>query len=112
MPSKTREVREQQRRNFETSISNRLTLLKEKGKDGIQIKRDPKVKHLRARLSQIKKSLVAISKLEQQNETLALRKKEKEENPPEKQKKGKSASAKAGKDQKPKKENKKSKKNQ
>jgi len=112
MPSKTREVRERQVSSFETSISNRLALLKEKGADSAQIKKDPKIKHLRARLARTKKSLVAISKLEQQKEALALRKKEKAENPPEKQKKGKSATAKEGKAAKAQKDSKKSKKKQ
>ncbi len=107
MPSKTRTVREQQIQSFESSISNRLASLKEKGLDSAQIKKDPKMKQLRARLSQTKKSLLAISTLENQKEALALRKKEKEENPPVKEKKSKSASGKEEKAPKKKKDKKK-----
>jgi len=112
MPSKSREVRESQKKHFETSITTRRAFLKEQGLEAATMKKDPRLKQLRAKLSQINKSLKAITDLEKQNEALALRKKEKAENPvvKEKSRGKKSASSKDEGSQKAQKGNKKDKK--
>lgn len=112
MPSKSKTVREAQKAHYESSISARRAFLKEKDLDEPGIKKDPKLKQLRAKLAQINKSLKAISALEKQNEALALRKKEKAENPVSKEKSRtkKSASSPENADQNAKKGKKKDKK--
>jgi hypothetical protein len=79
MPSKSKSVREAQKKQCEAAISARRAALKEKGLDSKAIGKDPKLKALLAKFRQIQKTLVAIQAKEKKNEELAKRKTEKAE---------------------------------
>ena len=77
MASKAQGVRETQKGYYEVTIERRRNLLIEKGVDKARIKKDPYLRHLRARLRQTNKGLSTLQALENQKEALVLRKKEK-----------------------------------
>lgn len=77
MPSKLRNVRETQKKFFETAIEKRISLLIDRGVDKARIRKDPHLKRLRAGLRKTLMRLRTVEALEKQKDTLALRKKEK-----------------------------------
>lgn len=77
MASKARGVRETQKGYYEVTIERRRKLLIEKGVDKARIKKDPYLRHLRARLRQTNKGLSTLQALKNQQEALVLRKKQK-----------------------------------
>lgn len=76
MPSKGRGARELQRDYYQTAIQQRLALLREKGLEDTVIQKDRRLTHLKAELRRTNSRLLRISRIEKQNEALALRKEE------------------------------------
>jgi len=77
MPSEARSVRETQKSKYERAIESRRNLLMERGTDKDQIRKDPHLKHLQAKLRRTAKRIEALQTLEKQKEELALRKQKK-----------------------------------
>jgi len=74
MPSEGRTARESQRHFYETAISRRLAVLREKGLEEAITQKDRYLRHLKAELRRTNSRLFRISQIEKQNEDLALRK--------------------------------------
>ncbi len=94
MPSKTKEARLQQKIYFERKLSERLSLLGEKGLDSKQITRDSSVKKFRAQIRETNDRLKAIEGREQKIEEMAKAKAEKSAAPKEPEKASKKKSKK------------------
>ena len=77
MPSQARSVRETQKDHYERAIERRRSLLIERGADKDRIRKDPHLKHLRAKLRRTAKRIGALQALEKQKEELTLRKQKK-----------------------------------
>src|SRR5271157_1899796 len=75
MPSKTQETKDGQKARYLRQMEARQASLKEKGIPEAAIAKDPKVKHYRAKIKQIKGAMARISFLEDQTKQL-LEKKE------------------------------------
>jgi hypothetical protein len=75
MPSKTQETKDGQKARYLKQIEARQASLKEKGIPEAAIAKDPKVKHYKAKIKQIKGAMARISFLEDQTKQL-LEKKE------------------------------------
>ena len=75
MPSKTQETKDGQRARYLKQMEARQASLKEKGVPEAAIAKDPKVKHYKAKIKQIKGAMARISFLEDQTKQL-LEKKE------------------------------------
>ena len=73
MPSEGRAARESQRRDYESILTQRLAMLKEKGLEDEIIQKDRRIRHLRAELRRTNRRLFRISQIEKQNERLASR---------------------------------------
>ena len=77
MSSKTKEIVETQKRLYEMAFHNRRAELKDlKIEDG-NIGKDPQLRHLRAKVRQVNRRLLAISKIQKKIEASASRKREK-----------------------------------
>ncbi len=76
MPSKTQETKDGQKARYLRQIEARQASLKEKGVPEAAIAKDPKVKHYKAKIKQIKGAMARITFLEDQTKQL-LEKKEK-----------------------------------
>ena len=74
MPSQGRTARESQSRDYKNAITQRLAMLKEKGLEDEIIHKDRQIRHLRAELRRTNRRLFRISQIEKQNESLASRK--------------------------------------
>ena len=75
MPSKTQETKDGQKARYLRQMEARQASLKEKGIPEAAIAKDPKVKHYKAKIKQIKGAMARISFLEDQTKQL-LEKKE------------------------------------
>jgi len=90
MASKSKEVRIEQKKYWETKLEQRLGALAEKGADPKEAAKDPAVKRIRAHLRETEARLKAIISLEAKAEEMAQKKAAKAEAPKkEKGKKGK-----------------------
>ncbi len=76
MASKSMETKELQKSKFVQESEARKTVLQEKGLTDKQIAKDPKVKHLKARIKQVGKAVARINFLEEQTEKLKVKKEE------------------------------------
>lgn len=76
MPSKSAATRQEQLKYFESSIARRIEFLKTKGTDTDRVMKDPVLKHLKSRATQVRKSLGAISDV-QRKMVHQIKKKEK-----------------------------------
>jgi hypothetical protein len=74
MPSKTQETKDTQKARYVAESEARSASLKEKGVTDRAIARDPKIKHLKARIKQVNGALARISFLEEQKKKLDERK--------------------------------------
>ena len=95
MPSKSKTVRESQKVTLETAISKRQADLKETGLANDAIRKDPKLKQLKAKLRETHRRLDSIAALEKKKEDLVQKKKENAEKKREKKLKAKDKSAEA-----------------
>jgi len=77
MSSKSRKNIEIQKSLYEAAFLNRQAELKNQNLEDRQISKDPQLRHLRAKVRQANRRLLAISKIQKQIEALASRKKEK-----------------------------------
>lgn len=84
MTSKSREVRIEQKKYWETKLEQRLGVLAERGLETKNVVRDPAVKKIRAHLRETEARLKAIASLEAQAEEMARKKVEKAAAPKEK----------------------------
>jgi hypothetical protein len=84
MTSKSREVRVEQKKYWETKLEQRLGMLAEQGLETKKVVRDPAVKKIRAHLRETEARLKAIFSLEGQAEEMARKKAEKAAAPKEK----------------------------
>lgn len=90
MASKSKEVRVEQKKYWETKLERRLEALAEKGVDPKTAAKDPGVKKIRAHLRETEARLKTIISLEAKAEEMAQKKAAKAETPKkEKGKKGK-----------------------
>ena len=71
MPSKTQETKDSQKARYLKQMEARQASLKEKGIPEAAIAKDPKVKHYKAKIKQIKGATARISFLEEQTKQLA-----------------------------------------
>ena len=71
MGSKTKQTREDQRSYWETKLSQRLSVLSERGMESEKITKDPGVRKIRARLRQTQSRLKAIADSEKKAEEIA-----------------------------------------
>ena len=74
MPSEERTAREAQKRDNEKALAQRIAILKERGLDDDAMRKDSRLRHLRAELRRTNRRLSRISQIENQNATLASRK--------------------------------------
>jgi hypothetical protein len=74
MPSKTMETKDSQKARYIAEREARAAALKEKGAAEKAIARDPKIKHLKARIKQVNGAIARISFLEEQKKKLDERK--------------------------------------
>jgi hypothetical protein len=84
MTSKSREVRVEQKKYWETKLEQRLGVLAERGLEAKNVVRDPAVKKIRAHLRETEARMRAITSLEAQTEEMARKKAEKAAAPKEK----------------------------
>ncbi|MBW2095912.1 MAG: hypothetical protein JRI80_13590 [Deltaproteobacteria bacterium] len=77
MASKSKEVRIEQKKYWETKLEQRLGALAEKGVDPKNAAKDPAVKKIRARLRETEARLKTITSLESKAEEMARKKAEK-----------------------------------
>ena len=84
MTSKSREVRIEQKKYWETKLEQRLGVLAERGVETKSVVKDPAVKKIRAHLRETEARLKAITSLEAQAEEMARKKAEKAAAPKEK----------------------------
>ena len=84
MTSKSREVRIEQKKYWETKLEQRLGVLAERGLETKNMVKDPAVKKIRAHLRETEARLKAITSLEAQAEEMARKKAEKTTAPKEK----------------------------
>ena len=77
MSSKTKQVIESQKRFFEAAFQNRRAELKDLKLEGGKIGKDPHLRHLRAKVRQANRRLLAISKIQKQIEASASQKRKK-----------------------------------
>jgi hypothetical protein len=82
MSSKAKKSIENQRSFYEAAFQNRHAELKGLELEDGRIWRDPKLRHLRAKVRQANRRLLAISKIQKQMEASASRKKEKADKEP------------------------------
>ena len=87
MGSKTKQTREDQRSYWETKLSQRLSVLSERGMESEKITKDPGVRKIRAKLRQTQGRLKAIAESEKKAAEIAQTKAEKNAAP--KKEKGK-----------------------
>jgi len=76
MSSKTKEIVQTQRKYYDAAFQNRRAELKSLNVEHGKISKDPQLRHLRAKVRQANRRLLAISKIEKQMEALASRKRE------------------------------------
>lgn len=81
MGSKSKQTREDQRTYWETKLSQRLSVLTEKGTESEKIKRDPGIKKIRAKLRKTQGRLQSIADSEKKTEEIARIKAEKSATP-------------------------------
>jgi hypothetical protein len=74
MPSKTQETKDSQKARYLKQMEARQASLKEKGIPEAAIAKDPKVKHYKAKIKQIKGAMARITFLEDQTKQLAEKK--------------------------------------
>jgi hypothetical protein len=74
MPSKTLETKDSQKARYIAESEARTAALKEKGATDQAIARDPKIKHLKARIKQVNGAIARISFLEEQKNKLEEKK--------------------------------------
>ena len=74
MSSKTRKTIEVQKGFYESAFQKRQAELKTLESDDSKISKNPKLRHLKAKVRQANKRLLAVSKIEKQIEELASRK--------------------------------------
>ena len=74
MPSKTLQTREEQKTRFVLQSETRRAALLEQGFAQNRIEKDPRIKHLKARIKQINGALARIAFLENQSKILQERK--------------------------------------
>lgn len=74
MPSKTQETKDSQNARYLKQIEARRAALTEKGVPEAAIAKDPKVKHYKAKIKQIKGAIARISFLEDQTKRLQEKK--------------------------------------
>lgn len=85
MPSKSASTRQEQLKNFESAIARRIDLLKTKGDNLDRMVKDPILRHLKGKAKQARKSLNAISDIQEKTvrqikrKEKGKKKKEKEE---------------------------------
>ncbi len=77
MPSESKQARESQKQQFQVAIEARRNLLAEKGMDKDRIAKDPRLKHLQAKLRKTTKRLSVLASLEKKKEDMALAKQQK-----------------------------------
>lgn len=108
MPSNTRPVREAQKASFEKAIADRRAMLKGEGRSDAEVRKDPRLNHVKAQLRKTLRRIEAIGDREKLNAALARRKQEKAQAKAEgKAPEEKAAAPEAGKKAKKKKEKKK-----
>jgi hypothetical protein len=76
MSTKTKTNVESRKRDYETAVLDRYTLLKDRGLEETDIRKDSHLKLLKAKAKQMQRRLSAISHIEKQYEAVSLRKKE------------------------------------
>jgi hypothetical protein len=74
MPSKTLETKDSQKARYIAESESRTAALKEKGTADQAIARDPKIKHLKAKIKQVNGAIARISFLEEQTKKLGEKK--------------------------------------
>ncbi len=79
MPSESKQARETQKQRVQAAIEARRNLLAEKGVDKDRVARDPRLKHLQAKLRKSSKRLSVLASLEKKQEDMALAKQRKRE---------------------------------
>ena len=84
MPSKTREIRLEQKAHIEARLNERLSVLKEAGVDPHAIPKDRAVRKLRADLRHVNERLSVIEKKEQKIQEMARTREEKRQEPKDK----------------------------
>jgi hypothetical protein len=104
MSSKTKKNIEIQKSFYEGEFLRKQAELKNQNLEDGKISRDPQLRHLRAKVRQANRRLLAISKIEKQIEALASRKSEKATGKPKELKSSKKSAPKPSK-KKPKDEN-------
>ncbi len=77
MSSKTKKIIEIQKGFYEAEFQKRQVELKTLDFEDAKISKDPQLRHLRAKVRQANKRLIAISKIQKQIEASASRKREK-----------------------------------
>ena len=77
MSSKTKKIIETQKSFYEAAFQNRQAELKSLKLEDGKISKDPQLRHLRAKVRQANRRLLAISKIQKQIEASASRKREK-----------------------------------
>ena len=77
MSSKTKQIIEAQKRIYEMAFQNRRAELKVLKLEGVKIRKDPQLRHLRAKVRQANRRLLAISKIQKQIESSASQKRKK-----------------------------------
>lgn len=83
--SSTKKKIQLQKTYFQNAISDRITLLRERGLDKIALAKDVQLRRLKARLKQVNRRSSAVSQIEKRYEVLAQRKKEGPVQKPEKE---------------------------
>ena len=76
MSRKTNDFVERRKRDDEQALSKRLAELQGRGLEKDKIEKDPRLRHLRAKIRQAKRRLAAIAGIENRMKTAALRKAE------------------------------------
>ena len=104
MSSKTKKDIEIQKSFYEGALLRRQAELKNQELEGGKIAKDPQLRHLRAKVRQANRRLLAISKIQKQTEELALRKSERATEKPKEPKSSKKSAPQPSK-KKPKDEN-------
>jgi hypothetical protein len=77
MASKSLGTRENQKSRYAELIESRSKELREKGLNDRELERDPKIKHLKAKIKQCKAAIERISFLDDQSRTLQEKKEQK-----------------------------------
>ncbi len=81
MGSKSKEARLAQKAYWESKLEQRLQDLAQKGVDAQKAAKDPKVRHLRAKLRETMARIEAIEAMERKNQEMAKKKAEKAKQP-------------------------------